>query len=111
MADAFKVLGQAVLAQAASTTTIVTVPASTEAIVKHIRVINNAAGDATVKLWHDTAGVGALNITMILPDVTLGAGEWGEFDGTILMEAGDILIGQSDTANAITAVVYGDEVT
>ncbi len=107
MADAFKKLAQAELAQAASTTTLYTVPAATEAIIKHIRAVNTTAGAVTVKLWHD----GTADVNLILPEVEIEAGAWGEFDGAILMETGDTLVGQSDTATAVTVTVYGDEVS
>lgn len=107
MSDAYKKLAQAQLAASPGTTTLYTVPGSTEAIVSHIRVVNVSGGAVTVKLWHD----GTADVNVVLPEVTLEAGEWGEFDGTITMEAADTLVGQSDTATAVTVTVYGDEVS
>jgi hypothetical protein len=107
MPDAFKKLAQAELAQAPSTTTLYTVPAGVQAIIKHMKAVNSTAGAVTVKMWHD----GTADVNLILPEVTLQAGEWGEWDGTMVMEAGDTLAGQSDSATAVTVTVYGDEVT
>lgn len=107
MTDTYKKLGQAELAQAAGTTTLYTVPGATEAIVKHITVVNSTGGAVTVKLWHD----GSADVNLILPETTLDANGHGQWDGTMTMEAGDTLVGQSDTASAVTVTVYGDEVT
>jgi hypothetical protein len=105
MSDAFRKLYQGQVP--ASATTLYTVPAVTTAIVKHIRAVNGTASDRTLKLWHD----GTADANLILPAATIVAGGWAEFDGNILMEAGDTLSGQASVATAITVTVYGDEVT
>ncbi len=107
MANAYKKLAQVELAQAAATTTIYTVPADTEAIIRHITAVNSTGGAVTVKLWHD----GTADVNLILPTTTLLANGHGQWDGALFMEAADTLIGQSDTASAVTVTLYGDEVT
>lgn len=107
MADTFKKLGQAELAQDPSTTTLYTVPASTSAIVKHITAVNSTSGAVTFKLWRD----GTADVNLITSTITLKSDAFGEWDGTMTMEAGDTLVGQSDTASAVTITIEGDEVT
>lgn len=105
MASAYKKLDQEELS--GGNDTLYTVPASTETIVTHIRVVNHSGTDRTVKLWHD--GTGDANI--ILPPATVPAGGWAEFDGTILMETGDTLVALASAASALSATVYGTEVS
>ena len=105
MADAFKKLAQVVLGTTPST--LYTVPGATEAIVKHIRMVNTSGSDTTVKLWHD----GSADGNVILPAVTVKAGGWAEFDGALLMEAADTLQGEAGAVTSITVTAYGDEVT
>jgi hypothetical protein len=90
-----------------SATTLYTVPGSTAVIIKAIRITNPTGTDRTIKLWHD----GTADSNVILPAATVLAGGWAEFDGTILMEASDILSGQASAASALTVTVYGDELT
>jgi hypothetical protein len=40
----------------------------------------------------------------------LPAGGWAEFDGTITMDAADIIGGDAETGNLITITIYGDEI-
>jgi hypothetical protein len=107
MTDAYKKLAQVELAQDPATTTIYTVPGATQTIVKHMTVVNSTGGPVTFKLWRD----GVADVNLITVEVILKSGAFGEWDGTIFMEAGDTLVGQSDTASAVTITVDGDEVT
>lgn len=105
MVDTYKKLAQ--LELTGGTDTIYTVPAATEAIIAHIRAVDNAGNGASIKLWHD----GVADVNIILPEVSLPAGGWAEFDGKILMEAADTLSGFSNTASEVTVTVYGLEVS
>lgn len=107
MTDAYKKLAQVELAADPATTTIYTVPASTQTIIKHMTVVNSTAGQVTFTLWRD----GTADVNLVTATVYLKAGAFGEWDGTIFMEAGDTLVGQSDTGSAVTITVEGDEVT
>lgn len=106
MADTFKKLAQAQVAASPSTTTLYTVPGSTQTVVRHMRLVNTSGTDRTLKLWHD----GTNNVNVILPATTIKAGGWAEFDGTLTMEDGDTLIGQASAGTAITVTAYGLEV-
>ena len=105
MANTYKKLAQAQMGT--SVATRYTVPGGTTTIVKHIRLVNPTGTARTAALWHD--GVG--DAQAILPPATIPAGGWAEFDGTIIMEAGDTLSDQADAASAITITIYGDEIT
>ena len=107
MTATFKKLGQMTLTGSGTQDTVYSVPANTEAAVKHIRVVNFSASSTTVKMWHD----GIADSNLILPAVTLGAGEWCEFDGVITMDALDTLRAEAGAASSITVTVYGVEMT
>ena len=105
MAEAYKKLYQG--QPGTSAATVYTVPGSTTAIVKHVRAVNTSGATTTIKLFHD----GTADANVILPAVTLGSGEWCEFDGAILMEAADTLAAQAGAATSITLTVYGLEIS
>jgi len=105
MAETYKKLAQGQLP--ATVGTLYTVPASTTAIVKYITLTNNTAGAQTAQLFHD----GTAAAQSILPAISIAAGGWAEFEGTIIMEAADTLSGDSDAATSITYTVYGLELT
>lgn len=107
MTDAFKKIAQTQVAGSPSTSTLYTVPAGTQTVIRHIRVVNTAVNDRTLKLWHD----GTADSNVILPPTTVKAGGWAEFDGTITMETGDTLIGQASSGSSLTLTAYGLEVS
>jgi hypothetical protein len=90
-----------------SATTLYTVPSATQAIIKHIRIVNNDSTARTIKLWHD--GTAAANV--ILPATSVRAGGWAEFDGTITLEASDSFSGQASAAAQVTVTIYGLEIS
>ena len=49
-------------------------------------------------------------LTTIIPEATLPAGGWAEFDGTITMDAADVLGGDAEQNTEITITIYGDEI-
>jgi hypothetical protein len=108
MTNTYKKLAQVELAADPATTTIYTVPGGTEAIVKHMTVVNSTGGRVTFRLWRD--GVADVNL-ITPPGAGLPKGAFWEWTGTMFMEAGATLVGQSDTATAVTVTVDGDEVT
>lgn len=105
MAQSYKQLAQT---QAASSATAVyTVPAATQAIVKHMRIVNTDTVPRWIKLWNN----GTTDADLILPQTTIAAGGWAEFDGTITMAAADTLSAQGEVASKITITLHGAEVT
>ena len=108
MAEAYKKIDQREVP--AAQTLIYTVPALTEAIVKHIKAVSTDAGDKWVKLWH-TDGAAPVDANLILPQTDISAGGMGEWEGTLLMEAGDRLYAEAETATSISLTVYGLELS
>ncbi len=105
MTEVWKKLYQGEVGTASGT--LYTVPAATEAIIKHIRLVSTSTSDETITLWHGAAG----DATIILPAVTILAGAWAEFEGVITMAAADVIAGDASTANEITATIYGLEIS
>lgn len=105
MADTYKRIYQG--QPSTSSGVIYTVPSGTQTIVKSIKVVNTSASATTIKIWHG----GSANSNAILPAVSIDAGGFAEFDGTITMAAADTLTAQAGAATAITLTVYGLEIT
>ena len=105
--DNFKILQQAQITTTAAA--IYTVPANHEAIVKSIMVVNNDTEALWFTLFH-TDGTTYNETTTIIPEATLPAGGWAEFEGTITMDASDIIGGDAEQASEITITIYGDEI-
>jgi hypothetical protein len=105
MAEAYKRLYQG--QPGTSITTIYTVPAATNAVVKNIRIVNMGTASATIQLWHG----GTTNANVILPATTLQPGEWGEFDGLIVAPTTEVFSAQASLATTMTVTMYGLELT
>jgi hypothetical protein len=104
--DTVKKLGQMELT--GGTDTVYTVPGVTSTLVKHMSIVNTSTvSGSTVRLWHD----GSSNVNLIMPAITIAAGEWAEFEGTITMETGDTLKAEAQIGNVITITVHGVEFT
>jgi hypothetical protein len=105
MAEAYKKLAQTLVD--ATVEAVYTVPANTQAIVKHIVITNETGSTATVTLYHD----GTANVNIILPTSDIVAGGFAEFEGTITMEAGDTLQAKSGTDDVLGMTVHGMEIS
>ena len=105
MAETYKKLIQELVDD--SNDTLLTVAANTTVIIKSMKAVNTTGTAAALKLFHD--GTAAVNL--ILPAVSIAANGWAEFEGTIIMEAADTLVGISGTDEAINLTVYGLELT
>jgi len=105
--DNFKLIHQSQISTTAGA--LYTVPANHETIIKHISVVNNDTEALWFTLFHST-GTTYTEATTIIPEVDIPAGGWAEFNGTITMDATDILAGQAEQASEITISIYGDEI-
>jgi hypothetical protein len=105
MADTFTRLAQVSLNQAVGT--IYTVPAATSVIVKSVHVVNVSGAQTTITLYQ--SGTGTAN--QLLAPTTLATGEYGVYDGTITMAAGDTLSGSCSQNSGVTVTVEGMTVT
>ena len=106
--DNFKMLAQAQLGTSEAAV-YGAVPANHETIIKHITVVNNDTAALWFTLFHST-GTTYTEATTIIPEATIPAGGWAEFNGTITMDATDILAGKGQQASELTITVYGDEI-
>jgi hypothetical protein len=105
MTDAFKKLYQG---QPTDTTaTLYTVPGSTTAILRHIRIVNNDTIAGTITLYDD----GTADSNIILPTTTIPAGGYIELDVFICMAAAVTLKGKAHASSKVTVTVYGVEIT
>lgn len=105
MAETYKKLAQAQAGSSAGT--LYTTPAATQTIIKHVRIVNTDTIGRWVKLWQ----AGTTDANMILPQTTISAGGWAEFDGTICMAAAETLSAQGEVASKLTITVEGVEIT
>lgn len=105
MAETFKLLYQNQVPSTA--TTLYTVPSATSTLIKTMRIVNTSASAATIKIWQN----GTADANVIMPTVSIDAGGFAEFEGSITMAAADYLSAQAGTATAITLTVWGVEIT
>jgi hypothetical protein len=106
--DNFKILAQ-VQPGTGNTTIYGAVPSNHETIVKGINIVNNSASAVTIALYIATSDAVA-EANIILPSVSMAAGSFATYEGTITMDAGDYLNGIAGTGTEITVTVYGDEI-
>ena len=114
MAETFKHLAQGKVVHTgnAAAQTLHTSPSGTTTIVGHIRIVNNHSAALTFTLRH--GGLSTVdNAFIILPALSIEAGGWAEFTGSIIMDAGDKLYGlcSGDNSTRISYNIYGLEVT
>lgn len=109
MATAYKVLGQ--LNPAASTsTTLYTVPASTEAVVSTISVANLAATSATYRIAIRPDAETLANKHYFAYDITLGASDTTVITAGITINATDVVTVHASNAN-LTFQAFGTEIS
>ena len=105
--DNFKLLHQSQLSTTAGA--LYTVPANHETIVKNITVVNNDTEALWFTLFH-TTGTTYSEATTIIPEATIVAGGWAEWEGAMTLDADDILGGDGEQASELTITVWGDEI-
>lgn len=105
MAQSYKQLAQTQVSSSAAT--VYTSPSGTQAIIKHIRIVNTDTVPRWIKLWNK----GTADANLILPQTSIAAGGWAEFDGTITMAAADTIAAQAEVSSKITLTIHGAEVT
>ena len=106
--DNFKLLHQSQITTTAAAL-YGAVPADHETIIKYITVVNNDTSARWFTLFHST-GTTYNETTTIIPEATIPAGGWAEFDGTITMDADDIIAGKGEANTELTITLYGDEI-
>ena len=106
--DNFKLLHQSQITTTAAAL-YGAVPADHETIIKYITVVNNDVAARWFTLFH-TTGTTYTDATAIIPEATIPAGGWAEFNGTITMDATDIIGGDAEVGSKLTISIYGDEI-
>lgn len=106
MPDLAKRLGLAAIGT--SPTTLYTVPASTTAIIRHIRISNSTAATVTVVV---SIGADAIGTRVVPTGYQIGANGTLDITGSIIMNAAETLQATAGTVTALTAYVGGVEVT
>ncbi len=87
--------------------TLITAGASVEIIIKGIQIVNYSVSTITVRMWVN----GVANNNMVLPPTTMEAGDYGAFNGEIVLEPNDTLRAEANTASACTVTVSYVEIT
>ena len=105
--DNFKQLHQSQLSTTAGA--LYTVPANHETIIKNITVVNNDTEALWFTLFH-TTGTTYSEATTIIPESTIVAGGWAEWEGSMTFDASDVLGGDGEQASELTITVWGDEI-
>lgn len=90
-----------------SATIVYTVPVDTQTIIRNMIIVNPSGGSCWVKMWTNAAA----DANIILPQVILDAGEWGDDDDAITLEAGDTIMAQAQASTTITLTIHGVELT
>lgn len=107
-------LQQLAQARPANTTaaSILTVSASTEALVKTIIVANTSSSSAKFRIFHDDDGTTYSEATALAWDILVEAGSMVAIETNICMNdsSGNLAV-RTDTASALTFTAYGSIVT
>ena len=111
MAEAFKRLMQGYLPATGGTRKLYDVPSSTEAIIKAINISNNTATAREVTLYHTDNGDTADNEQVILPGVSIAAGGFAEWEGTMTMAATTEIHGWDTVGGEVTITIWGIELS
>lgn len=105
MTDTFKRLAQAFVPSAAGL--LYQVPAGTQGIVRHIRLVNTDGVARTVTLYNG----GTAGVNTILGPVTLQPGETLTDDCFVSMATGDTIQGASPPGGVVACSIYGMEIS
>jgi len=109
MPTTYKVLGQ-VNPSATTSTTLYTVPSSTDAIVSSISVCNLASSSATYRIAVRPAGATLANVHYLAYDVTVGAADTTILTVGLTLDTTDVITVYGSTANLVFHA-YGSEIS
>ena len=109
MAIAYKVLGQ-VAPSATTSTTVYTVPASTEAIVSSVTICNRASSSGTFRLAVRPDGAALANEHYVVYDTGIAANDTIIMTVGLTLDAADVLEVYTSTAD-MSVNVYGSEIS
>lgn len=109
MAIAYKVLGQ-VAPSATTSTTVYTVPASTEAIVSSVTICNRSSSSGTFRLAVRPDGATLANEHYVVYDTGIAANDTIILTVGLTLDAADVLEVYTSTAD-MSVNVYGSEIS
>lgn len=106
----YKVLGQAVLAALGTWVDLYTVPASTQAVVSTLAVVNRGTTSGTVRLAVRPGGAALDPKHYLAYDVTVDPADLLALTIGITLGAGDVVSFCSVTTTALSASLFGSEI-
>lgn len=110
MPTTYKVLGQSAPANT-SNADLYTVPAGRAAVISTLTVTNDTGTAATARVFVRVAGAAAGLTNALIYDTSFPANSVTGFTFGITLGAGDIITVQTNTANAITFMAFGSEIS
>lgn len=91
----------------ASKTTLYICPASTQAIIKTISVVNTHTSAVTINLYKKKSGGTSRRFTPV--DLSIGIGYQGIERNEITLEAGGVIEGDASVADKVDYIISGVE--
>lgn len=110
MATTYKILGQSNPADT-NNANLYTVPASTQAIVSSIVVVNTGGTDTTFRIFARIGGAAAGVGNALAYDTSISANSQVAFTLGATLSATDIITVRSATGSAVTFTAFGSELT
>lgn len=110
MPTVYKVLGQSAPTNT-SNANLYTVPAWASAVVSTITVTNDTGAAATGRIFIRVGGAAAGLTNALVYDTTFAANSVTGFTFGITLAANDIITVQTNTANALTFMAFGSEIS
>jgi hypothetical protein len=110
MPTTYKVLGQSAPADT-SNANLYTVPAATSAVVSTISITNDSAAAATGRVFIRIAGAAAGLTNALVYDTSFAANSTTALTFGITLAATDVITVQTGTANSLTFMAFGSEIS
>lgn len=104
--ETHKILDQRQLPNSA--TTLYTVPASTQCVVRRIKLVNTSGSTVSGIILRAT---GTADADQLYPDLTLEANEGIEYDPELDLTVGDTIVGEAGSVTSVTCTISGVEIT
>lgn len=108
MANAYKILGQAV---PATSSDLITVGSGKSVVVSTLVVCNTTSSAATFQVYARIAGATASGANALVDDVTILGNSTQSFTWGITLAATDVLTVVSGTSGALTVTAFGSEIS
>lgn len=110
MPATLKVLGQSAPADT-NAADLYTVPSATSAVVSTIHIANTTGTEANASVYIRVAGAAAATSNAFLYSVPVAANSVTAFTEGITLSATDVISVQTGTADALTFMAFGEEIS